>query len=100
MSGEHRVLGAVEWMSREKSPFWVGGGDDENAASAIELLVDLGERGVDPNRHYLFVIDGFKALRAAVNRVFGAGSSVQRCRHHKIKNVSCRVTWQSRCSRS
>jgi len=26
-------------------------------------------------------------LRAAINRVFGSGNPVQRCRHHKIKNV-------------
>lgn len=26
-------------------------------------------------------------MRAAINRVFGSGNPVQRCRHHKIKNV-------------
>jgi putative transposase len=36
---------------------------------------------------YLFVIDGSKALRAAIDAVFGAKHPVQRCRHHKIENV-------------
>ncbi|MFC1491321.1 transposase [Nitrospinota bacterium] len=45
------------------------------------------ERGVRPGRRRLFVIDGSKALRAAIERVFGAGNPVQRCRNHKVKNV-------------
>jgi putative transposase len=49
------------------------------------------ERGVDPRRRYLFVIDGSKALRSAINRVFRSGSPVQRCRHHKIKNVCVKL---------
>jgi putative transposase len=35
----------------------------------------------------LFVIDGSKALRAAINAVFGADQPVQRCRAHKLRNV-------------
>ena len=35
----------------------------------------------------LFVIDGAKALRAAIDEVFGSGQAVQRCRTHKIRNV-------------
>jgi len=34
-------------------------------------------------RKMLFVIDGSKALRAAINAVFGAEQPVQRCRAHK-----------------
>ena len=46
------------------------------------------ERGRErPDRHLLFVIDGSKALRSAIDRVFGKGHLVQRCRNHKIKNV-------------
>lgn len=45
------------------------------------------ERGVHPGRRRLFVIDGSKALRAAIDRVFGADNPVQRCRNHKVKNV-------------
>jgi transposase-like protein len=42
---------------------------------------------LDPKHRYLFVIDGSKALRSAINWVSGSASPVQRCRHHKIKNV-------------
>ena len=42
---------------------------------------------MDPQRRYLFVIDGSKALRSAIDKVFGNGFQVQRCRRHKIGNV-------------
>jgi transposase-like protein len=34
------------------------------------------------------VIDGSKALRAAIEAVFGRENPVQRCRNHKLENVS------------
>jgi transposase-like protein len=39
------------------------------------------------DRKYLFVIDGAKALRAAIEEVFGSDQPVQRCRNHKMRNV-------------
>src|SRR5262249_54491050 len=36
-------------------------------------------------------IDGAKALRAAINKVFGTQHPVQRCRNHKIRNVCDRL---------
>jgi len=74
IEGKKHVLGLVE-------------GASENGASATALLEDLMERGVDPSRKYLFVIDGSKALRSAIRKVFGSESPVQRCRNHKVKNV-------------
>jgi putative transposase len=62
-------------------------GATENAAAAKELLQNLVERGVKPERRRLFMIDGSKALRAAINAVFGSASLVQRCRQHKLRNV-------------
>lgn len=86
--GEHHVICAVGVDAQgKKHVLGLAEGASENGASATALLEDLVERGVDPRRRYLFVIDGSKALRAAINRVFGPGSPVQRCRHHKIKNV-------------
>lgn len=86
--GEHHVLCAVGVDAQgKKHVLGLVEGASENGASATALLEDLVERGVDPKRRYLFVIDGSKALRSAINRVFGSGSPVQRCRHHKIKNV-------------
>ncbi len=35
----------------------------------------------------MLVIDGSKALRAAIDAVLGAENPVQRCRHYKLENV-------------
>jgi Transposase, Mutator family len=51
------------------------------------LLEDLVARGLSPRQRRLFVIDGAKALRAAIERVFGGRVPVQRCRNHKLRNV-------------
>jgi putative transposase len=62
-------------------------GATENAVVAKALLEDLGARGLDPTRRRLFVIDGAKALRTAIDAVFGGDPPVQRCRNHKVRNV-------------
>jgi transposase-like protein len=62
-------------------------GATENAVVVKALLEDLVERGVKPERRRLFVIDGSKALRQAIDAVFGADNPVQRCRNHKLENV-------------
>jgi putative transposase len=62
-------------------------GATENAVVASALLEDLVQRGLDPQRRRLFVIDGSKALRKAIDQVFGDGVPVQRCRNHKLRNV-------------
>src|SRR5205823_14493757 len=66
-------------------------GATENAAAAKDLLQHLVEHGIDPARRRLFVIDGSKALRTAINAVFGAETPVQRCRNHKLRNVLGRL---------
>jgi putative transposase len=62
-------------------------GSSENATVAKDLLTDLVARGLDPARRRLFVIDGSKALRKAIDEVFGVDNPIQRCRNHKIRNV-------------
>jgi transposase-like protein len=49
--------------------------------------MNLRDQGLPTDRKYLFVIDGAKALRAAIDEVFGAEQPVQRCRNHKMRNV-------------
>jgi len=73
-SGKKQVLG-----------LWQGA--TENTTVVQELLEDLVARGLNPERRYLFVIDGAKALRAAIERVFGGRAEVQRCQIHKRRNV-------------
>ena len=62
-------------------------GASENKIVATALLEDLVERGLNPERTRLFVIDGSKALRRAIDAVFGSHNLVQRCRKHKERNV-------------
>jgi transposase-like protein len=62
-------------------------GATENAEVVKALLVDLVERGVKADRHRLFVIDGAKALRSAIQTVYGSTMPIQRCHNHKECNV-------------
>ena len=62
-------------------------GASENAEVTSALLEDLVERGLDPGRRRLFVIDGSKALRKAIEKVFGQRHPIQRCQWHKRENV-------------
>ena len=73
-SGKKHVLG-----------LWQGA--TENTAVVKDLLEDLVARGLSTERRYLFVIDGAKALRAAIKRVFGSRAEVQRCQLHKRRNI-------------
>ncbi|TMH94274.1 MAG: IS256 family transposase, partial [Betaproteobacteria bacterium] len=62
-------------------------GSTENATVAKALLADLVERGLDPERPRLWVIDGAKALRRAIRDPFGEAALVHRCHVHKLRNV-------------
>lgn len=62
-------------------------GATENSVVVKELLEDLVERGLNPERRYLFVIDGAKALKKAIVSVFGQRAEIQRCQIHKERNV-------------
>ena len=86
--GEQCVIGAVGVDAQgNKHVLGIQEGATENAAAAKDLLQSLVERGVKPERRRLFVIDGSKALRAAINAIFGSAGLVQRCRQHKLRNV-------------
>ena len=62
-------------------------GATENATVVRELLEELQARGVDFTQARLYVLDGAKALHAAVSKVAGAAALVQRCQLHKKRNV-------------
>jgi len=86
--GDYTMIGAVGVdMDGHKHVLGIREGATENATVVTELLEDIVARGVDPKRKMLFVIDGSKALRAAINAVFGQEQPVQRCRAHKLRNV-------------
>ena len=62
-------------------------GATENATVCTNLLEDMARRGLDIGKDYLFVLDGSKALRSAVSKMFGTNAAVQRCQQHKRRNV-------------
>lgn len=69
-----------------KVPLGLWDGSTENATLARHLLADLAGRGLDLDQGVLVVLDGGKALRAAVDQVLGP-VPVQRCVRHKERNV-------------
>ena len=89
--GEQCVLAAigVDGQGR-KHVLALKEGATENAEAAKDLLAQLVAQGVDPKRRRIFVIDGSKALRTAINAVFGE-HPIQRCRNHKLRNVLGRL---------
>ena len=70
-----------------KIPLGLWDGSTENKTVTSELLSNLVARGLDVEQGVLVVIDGSKALRAAVNDVLGRRTPVQRCQIHKERNV-------------
>ena len=90
--GDHHVIAAVGVDAEgHKHVLGIQQGATENAAAVQDLLEGLVRRGVQPAQKRLFVIDGSKALRAAIRAVFGAEQPVQRCRAHKLRNVLDRL---------
>ena len=69
-----------------KIPLGLVEGSTENATVVTDLLTNLADRGLDVTRPVLVVIDGAKALAAAVRALFDR-PLVQRCQLHKIRNV-------------
>ena len=86
--GSYHIVAAVGVdVEGRKHVLGLREGASENATVVAALLAELVERGVKPGRRRLFVIDGAKALRKAIDQVYGADNPVQRCRNHKIRNV-------------
>jgi len=71
-----------------KVPVGLWDGATENKTVVRSMLADLVSRGLSAEDGLLVVIDGAKALRAAVNEVFGDLAAVQRCTLHKRRNVA------------
>jgi len=87
--GEQQVLVAVGVDEEgQKHVLGLASGASESEVVVKGLLEDLVGRGLRTSCKYLFVIDGSKALRAAIEAVFGPENPVQRCRNHKLENVS------------
>ena len=83
------ALGLTE--TGEKKILGLRQGASENAAVCVALLEELRERGLDTSQPILAVLDGSKALAAAVKRVWGEKARIQRCQIHKRRNVEAHL---------
>jgi putative transposase len=93
VDGEHlaehlAVVALAITADGTKVPVGLWEGSTENATVVKHLLADLVARGLDATDGLLVVIDGAKALSAAVKAVFGANAAIQRCTVHKRRNVA------------
>jgi putative transposase len=69
-----------------KHPLALVEGSTENTTLVRSVLVGLRDRGLDVTKPILAVLDGAKALAAAVNEVFDH-PVIARCQLHKLRNV-------------
>ena len=87
VAGEMIVVALVLCADGTKVPVGLRLGDTENATVVKDLLADLVDRGLRYEHGILAVLDGSKALRKAVVKVFGERALIQRCTLHKRRNV-------------
>jgi putative transposase len=86
--GEHLVVIALGIDEQgDKHVLGLHEGATENESTCKALIEDLVARGVRNDRSRLFVIDGSKALVAAIRKTFGRRALIQRCQVHKQRNV-------------
>jgi putative transposase len=93
LDGEHLadrcvVVALAITADGTKVPIGLWDGSTENKTVVTSLLADLVGRGLSAADGLLVVLDGAKALAAAVREVFGAKAAVQRCTLHKRRNVA------------
>ena len=93
LDGEHMaercvVVALAITADGTKVPVGLWDGATENKTVVRALLADLVERGLDFDDGLLVVIDGAKALSAAVREVFGDKALIQRCTLHKRRNIA------------
>jgi len=79
MTGKKHVLGFRE-------------GATENSDVCKRLFEDLTARGLEMDHPLLFLIDGSKALRKAIDDTCGKNAVVMRCQFHKSENLKKHLT--------
>jgi len=87
-TAEHTIVAALGVDAQgKKHPLGLWEGSTENKTVCQALLNNLVERGLDPERPILAVIDGGKAIRSALKATLGERVLIARCRQHKRRNV-------------
>jgi putative transposase len=87
LDGEHLadtcvIVALAITADGQKFPVGLWDGASENKTVVTAMLADLVSRGLSAEDGLLVVMDGAKALAAAVHEVFGAKAAVQRCTLH------------------
>ena len=90
--GDHLMVAAIGIdTGGAKHVLGLAEGATENAATVQAMLDNLIERGLDPERPRLYIVDGAKALSKAIRRTFGRAAALQRCQVHK--GATSRTGW-------
>ena len=87
VAGQMITVALIITAAGTKVPVGLVLGDTENTVVVCDLLADLVARGLRYDHGILAVLDGSKALRRAVVKVFGERALIQRCTLHKRRNV-------------
>ena len=90
--GQQMVAALGIGQDGRKTILGIRQGATENATVVGELLGDLVSRGLDFTEPRLYVLDGGKALTAAVKKYAGESAAIQRCQVHKRRNVLDHLT--------
>lgn len=86
--GDQTMVGALGVDAQgNKMPLSVMQGTTENKTVCQRLLNNLTDRGLSADDGLLFVVDGGKAIHAAIADTFGDQALIQRCRVHKTGNI-------------
>jgi putative transposase len=91
-AGQQMVAALGISQDGRKTILGIRQGATENATVVGELLGDLMNRGLDLTEPRLYVLDGGKALHAAVRKYAGEAAMIQRCQVHKRRNVLDHLT--------
>ena len=86
--GERTIVAALGIAKNgKKCLLGIREGDTENWELCKDLFENLIGRGLCIGHEILFVIDGSKALKKAIKKVFGKLAFIQRCIRHKERNI-------------
>lgn len=90
--GQQMIVALGIGQDGRKTILGIRQGATENATVVGELLGDLMNRGLDFSTPRLSVLDGGRALHAAVKKYAGESAPIQRCQVHKRRNVLDHLT--------
>src|SRR5215216_2396508 len=83
VAGQMITVALIITTDGTKVPVGLVLGDTENSVVVTDLLADLVARGLRYDHGILAVLDGSKALRKGIVKVFGERALIQRCTLHK-----------------